>query len=254
MIRTSEQIEMLSAAFVQAQAKFGAAIKASQNPAFRSKYADLASVIDATLEHLNAEGIGVMQHPALTWTGEGDTREAYVTVTTRMQHASGQWWESDTAVPAVQRDRFDAQSVGSAITYACRYALRSICTVPQADDDANEASGIGSKAAAEAVVRGKLQEGAKSKDAKIKALAEEGLKKLDSASLFYAPTKLTSDPEGDWYVIGGDSELKTANKDILGKHWNNVAKEILVTGEQLEGLKYQLENRKVPFALTKGAS
>lgn len=159
MIRTSEQINELSEAFSKAQTKFGAAIKASQNPAFRSKYADLASVIDATLEHLNAEGIGVMQHPALEFKGDlADGREAFVCVTTRLQHRSGQWMESDVTIPAVQRDRFDAQSVGSAITYACRYALRSICTVPQADDDANEASGIGSAERAQAVGQRKVEE------------------------------------------------------------------------------------------------
>jgi len=157
MIRTSEQINELSEAFAKAQTKFGAAIKASQNPAFRSKYADLAAVIDATLEHLNAEGIGVMQHPALEFKGDlAEGHEAFVCVTTRLQHRSGQWMESDVTIPAVQRDRFDAQSVGSAITYACRYALRSICTVPQADDDANEASGIGSSEKAQAVGQAKL--------------------------------------------------------------------------------------------------
>lgn len=156
MIRQSEQIEALSESFAKAQMKFGAAIKASQNPAFRSKYADLASVIEATLEHLNAEGIGVMQHPALRFHTENEQRVALVTVTTRLQHKSGQWMESDIEVPAVQRDRFDAQSVGSAITYACRYALRSICTVPQADDDANSASGVGSSEAAQEVGKAKV--------------------------------------------------------------------------------------------------
>src|SRR5215469_16088717 len=116
MIRTSEQINEISTAFAKAQGKFTAAIKVNQNPAFRSKYADLASVIEATLEHLNAEGIGVMQHPTLVWLDESGEHKAYVSVTTRFQHNSGQWWESDVTIPAVQRDRFDAQSVGSAIT------------------------------------------------------------------------------------------------------------------------------------------
>jgi len=156
VIRTSETINELSESFAKAQAKFGAAIKVSLNPAFKSKYADLASVIDATLEHLNAEGIGVMQHPALDYKPAGDGVEAFVTVTTRLQHRSGQWMESDVSLPAVMRDRFDAQSVGSAITYACRYALRSICTVPQADDDANAASGVWTTEAAQAVGQAKV--------------------------------------------------------------------------------------------------
>jgi len=175
MIRTSEQINELSDAFAKAQTKFGAAIKASQNPAFRSKYADLASVIDATLEHLNAEGIGVMQHPALEFRGEG---EAFVSITTRLQHKTGQWMESDVSLPAVMRDRFDAQSVGSAITYACRYALRSICTVPQADDDANAASGVGSHEAAQGSAKKQLESKLQSADPKIRELAKAGLQKM----------------------------------------------------------------------------
>jgi len=160
-IRTSDQIEVLSAAMTAAQSKFGAAIKSSQNPAFRSKYADLSSIIDATLEQLNAEGIACMQHPALTWSGEGDNREAMITVTTRLQHKSGQWMESDLSIPAVQRDRFDAQSCGSALTYACRYALQSICVVPREDDDGNQASGRGSTEAAQGVAKEKIAQAAK---------------------------------------------------------------------------------------------
>jgi hypothetical protein len=161
MIRTSEQIDVLSEALAKAQAKFSAAIKGSQNPAFRSKYADLSAVIDATVEHLNAEGICCMQHPMLEYKGEGDTREAFVTVTTRLQHKSGQWMESDLSVPAVMRDRFDAQSVGSGITYACRYALQSIGMVPREDDDGNAATGTGSKDAAKAVAQRKIAQSGK---------------------------------------------------------------------------------------------
>ena len=156
MIRTSEQIGELSVALAAAQSKFGAAIKASQNPAFRSKYADLSSVIDATLEHLNAEGICAMQHPALEFQERGEDRIALVTMTTRLQHKSGQWMESDLSIPAVMRDRFDAQSVGSAITYAARYALQSICLVPREDDDGNAATGTGSSQAAQAVGKDKV--------------------------------------------------------------------------------------------------
>ena len=159
-IRTSDNIDVLSAALTAAQSKFGAAMKDSKNPHYNSKYADLSSVIDATLEHLNAEGIACMQHPQLTYSGEGDTREALVTVTTRLQHKSGQWMESDLSVPARQRNNFDAQSVGSGITYACRYALQSICVVPREDDDGNQAAGIGSKEAAQSVAKQKIAKAA----------------------------------------------------------------------------------------------
>lgn len=206
MIATSEQIADLSKAFIKAQTKFGAAIKASQNPAFRSKYADLASVIDATLEHLNAEGIGVMQHPSLTWEGDDENLKAYVMVTTRLQHESGQWMQSDITIPAVQRDRFDAQSVGSAITYACRYALRSICTVPQEDDDANAASGVGSHEAA--------QEKGKEKIAELKAKVAKNAPQVP-LNPSVAADQLVVYPFGEGFEITGESEVMQRHAELL---------------------------------------
>jgi hypothetical protein len=157
-IRTSATTEMFDKAFARAQAKFEAAVKSNVNPAFRSKYADVSSVIDATLEHLNSEGIGVKQHPGLEYKTVGDGVEAFMIVTTRLTF-KGQWEESDIAIPAVQRDRFDAQSCGSALTYACRYALQGIFVVRREDDDANTAAGRGSAEQAQDVGKGKAKAG-----------------------------------------------------------------------------------------------
>ena len=44
-MRQSLQIEKIAAALVQAQAEIGGAVKGSDNPFFKSKYADLNSVI-----------------------------------------------------------------------------------------------------------------------------------------------------------------------------------------------------------------
>jgi hypothetical protein len=84
--------------------------------------------------------------------------EAYITVTTRLLHVSGEWIESDLSIPAVQRDRFDAQSCGSALTYACRYALQSICCVPREDDDGNAATGRRTQEEAQATAQTKIAE------------------------------------------------------------------------------------------------
>lgn len=154
-VRTSAQTDQFDEAFAKAQAKFEAAVKANVNPAFRSKYADVSSIIDATLEHLNSEGIGVKQHPGLEYKQVGDGVEAFMVVTTRLTF-KGQWEESDLSIPAVQRERFDAQSCGSALTYACRYALQGIFVVRREDDDANAATGTGSSQAAQAVGKDKV--------------------------------------------------------------------------------------------------
>ena len=147
--RTSTEVVEIAAALVLAQSEFGAAIKDSANPAYRSKYADLSSCIDATQKALNKHGIALMQAPQL----DGQM----VTITTRLQHKSGQWYESDLTLPAVQRERFDAQSVGSAITYGRRYSLQAILNLATADDDGNAASGIGSTEQAQEVAKGKVR-------------------------------------------------------------------------------------------------
>ena len=239
MIRTSEAINEISEALARAQGKFGAAIKNSQNPAFRSKYADLSAVIDATLEHLNAEGIVAMQHPALEYKGEGDSREALITITTRLQHKSGQFMESDLSIPAVMRDRFDAQSCGSAITYGCRYALQSICLVPREDDDANGAVGAGSREAAQKVAQDKI--------AALKASQTQETPPVDeTASLFYV-----WNDESQTATIIGHKGLMKLNEDLLRPL--KIGKELVASADQLEALKFSLERRNTPFRPLKSA-
>ena len=60
----------LYAALAAAQADMGPALKDSTNPAFKSKYADLASVMTACLPALNAHGIAVIQPPYQDETGQ----------------------------------------------------------------------------------------------------------------------------------------------------------------------------------------
>ena len=238
MIRTSPQTEQLDEAFARAQGKFEAAIKSSTNPAFRSKYADVSSIIDATLEHLNAEGIGIRQHPGLEYKTVGEGVEAYMTVTTRLTY-KGQWEESDISLPAVQRDRFDAQSCGSALTYACRYALQGILVVRREDDDANAATGRGTHEEAQAV----------------------GEKKIASLKAKKAPTNGTSDTVPSLFYVWhdqsqsaevmGDEGYKSANRDVLKPLWDPGVKAIVANADQLEYLKMIFEERKVPFSALK---
>lgn len=227
-VRTSETTAGLMEALATAQGNFGAAIKGNVNPAFRSKYADLSAVIDATLEHLNKAGVVVMQHPSLDYKGEGESREAFVTVTTRLQ-LKGEWLESDIAIPAVQRDRFDAQSVGSAITYGCRYALQSILVVPREDDDANAATGRGTHEAAKAVGEAKVAE-------LKKKTAQQG------SNGHAEPSQLCVYPlqGGDAFEVTGEPEVMNLYKDVLlanGKKTGAVT--VLMTGEQLDSFRFE---------------
>ena len=130
MLTTSIEINEIAAALAKAQGAMDNASKDRSNPAFKSKYADLASVRDATSGPLSANGIAVLQAAATTADG--------VTVETRFVHTSGQWLACTIgAVPKA----YDPQSVGSAITYLRRYGLMSMAGIAPEDDDGNAASG-----------------------------------------------------------------------------------------------------------------
>jgi hypothetical protein len=119
----------LSAAMAKAFASIEGAVKGKTNPAFRSKYADLACVVDAIKPHLAEHGLWFRQitHPA----------EAGVCVETVIHHASG---ESMACGPLfMPATKHDAQGFGSALTYARRYSLMAAFGVPAEDDDGNAA-------------------------------------------------------------------------------------------------------------------
>ena len=96
-------------ALAAAQAQMGKAIKDSTNPAFRSRYADLASVMDACLPALNANGVAVYQ-PTI----DDDTGRFVETI---LAHESGETIRC--RVPLIVQKN-DMQGYGSAVTYARR--------------------------------------------------------------------------------------------------------------------------------------
>ncbi len=126
----SESIAALAAALSKAQGEMKGAKKDSANPFFKSKYADLASVVEAIREPLTKNGLSYIQ---LTEPSEKEE----VRVETVLMHGSGEWVSGITAVPVTKAD---AQGYGSAMTYARRYGLQSICGIPAEDDDGNAAA------------------------------------------------------------------------------------------------------------------
>lgn len=120
----------LWAALAAAQAEMGRAIKDSANPAFRTKYADLASVMDACLPALNKHGIAVLQP---TYDEDGNRY-----VKTILVHGeTGE--QTECRVPLIV-GKNDMQGYGSAVTYARRYGLMGMAGVAPEDDDGNAAA------------------------------------------------------------------------------------------------------------------
>ena len=133
----SENINELGSALAKAQGAIEGALKDTANPFFKTKYADLSSVWDACRQQLTVNGLSIVQTPTEAENGIG--------VETMLIHASGQWLSNTFTMPV---SKADAQGVGSAITYARRYALAAMVGVAPEDDDGNAAS----KAAPKSVV------------------------------------------------------------------------------------------------------
>jgi hypothetical protein len=143
----SESISALAKALAAAQGEMGAAAKSSRNPFFNSNYADLASVWDACRAPLAKHGLSVVQLIEPAEQSEAGVYETRAIIETVLAHESGEWISSRVSLPVLGPDLkgggkgdVNAQSFGSAITYARRYALAAIVGVYQDDDDGNAAS------------------------------------------------------------------------------------------------------------------
>jgi len=129
-MKQSENITDLATALCLAQAQMGGAIKDSNNPFFKSSYADLTSIIKVIKKPLSDNGLSFVQLPITSEGGKG------VGVITMLMHSSGQWVQGEYLLPM---DKITAQGAGSAITYARRYALQAMAGIPTVDDDAEAA-------------------------------------------------------------------------------------------------------------------
>ena len=126
----SAEIGKLAEALAAAQADITGALKTSENPFFKSRYADLATVMEACRAPLSKHGLAVIQ------TTEGGTDT--VTIVTTLAHASNQWIRGRLTMKPVKAD---PQTLGSCITYGRRYTLAAMVGVAPEDDDGNLAAG-----------------------------------------------------------------------------------------------------------------
>lgn len=181
----SNEIGELASALAAAQAGFTFAVKDSEAPVFekggnakgRRKYADLQSVLDAVREGLTANGIAVIQAPMPAENG--------IKLRTTLAHKSGQWMASELCLP---NDRMGGvQGMGSALTYARRYALAAMVGIAQDDDDGETAMAESRKAENQRVKQVRQQASAKNPDAPtdemfralMATLTERGCKKRE---------------------------------------------------------------------------
>ncbi len=124
----SESIAALAKAIALSQLHVENAIKSSTNPHFKSKYADLAEILNTVRPVFSANGIAIVQTPTF--------ESGVASVETMLCHESGEFISSVCSSPVSKQD---AQGIGSAITYLRRYSLAAMCGIAQEDDDGQHA-------------------------------------------------------------------------------------------------------------------
>lgn len=129
----TENIKELITALSKAQGAMKPAVFNKVNPHYKSKYADFASCMEACRNPLAENGLVVTQYCELL----GDK----LNLVTMLAHTSGQWMTSYFPIFTANTNM---QSLGSAISYAKRYALTAalgIVADEEVDDDAESADG-----------------------------------------------------------------------------------------------------------------
>lgn len=134
----SEQINELATALAKAQGAMKSAAKSKENPFFKAHYADLPAVWEACRDALSKNGLAVIQ--TLQFEGVETWLE------TTLAHSSGQWMRSRYPVRPAKPD---PQGVGSATTYARRYALMAMVGVVADDEDDDGEAAVGRSKAPE---------------------------------------------------------------------------------------------------------
>ena len=125
----SESIKEIASALSKVQGQLKPAVKTSENPFFKSTYADLAAVWEVCRKLLAENNLSVVQ------TGCFENGLPYLR--TLLLHTSGEWIDG---LYELKPTKQDPQGMGSAVTYARRYSLAAMIGIVTEDDDANEAS------------------------------------------------------------------------------------------------------------------
>ena len=110
--------------------------KGSTNPAFGSKYADLADIVKVVLPALAKHN--------LAWIARPTYDDGVFVLAYELRHTSGDSITGSWPLPDPTKAK--QQEMGSAVTYAKRYALSAVTGIaPDADDDGNAASARGTR-------------------------------------------------------------------------------------------------------------
>lgn len=204
---------------VNAFSEIEGAAKDKLNPHFKSKYADLTSVIDAIKPVLSRHNLAFYQRP--------QPSESGILVQTILRHASGE--EIDLGTLYVPANKQDAQGFGSAMTYARRYALMTAFGVPAEDDDGNAATKSAPKKADVPFPQGP---------------ARNKMDLKEKGRAFWKDVEACGDEDELTALITTHVPLVSQIKQVLPEWWDGGTKE---GGEPFEGLGDIIDKRLTDF-------
>ena len=190
----SAELNKLFESLAKAQLEMEVARTDSINPYFKSRYADLASIVKASRPFLAKNGICVIQRTVTKDSGK-------VFLYTRLCHSSGQWIESNMEV---KPPKSDIQTMGSYLTYLRRYMYSALTGVVASDEDDDGEVAM--------------------KDPRQGNSASVGSPKIDKAQLQILANELSTHPEILESLLKGFNIKKIA--DLPSKHYSKCLERI----------------------------
>ena len=116
-------MKQVFAAFIKFQSDLKPVYKGTVNPFFKSRYADLSSIMESILPVLNKHELGISQTCRVAESG--------TVLQTHIIHSSGESILSEIVLPF----NADPQKMGSLISYYKRYMVQAACGVTTSDED-----------------------------------------------------------------------------------------------------------------------
>lgn len=208
----------IAQAFIKARGEMNATVTKDGTGNY-GKYATLAAIVEATAAAFSKHGLAIIQEAQL-----GDSG---VTVDTWLIHESGATMQfASLTLPLADRK---PQAVGSAVTYARRYQLASVCGLAPDDDDGQAAQDA-------------------TKSPQKAQVARNDKKAQDNPFEPEKPAKIRLTPEQA-------AMIAHLGKDVYGDEWDDNMDKLAVWASQGARSKlgdlYEIEAEKVIKALNK---
>ncbi len=219
-------MQQIIPALIKAKKSFKKISKDAVNPYFKSKYATLDAVLEATENALAEQGLTIVQ-----------VVEGYI-LQTFLYHESGEFIQSNYPLP----ETTDSQKLGAAITYARRYAICAMLSITaDEDEDGNFSSAKPTSSKPQKLVREKPSQ-------------NERVKKI--CSLLDYPLELAR----QWLHQNNSTNFNSLSDEVVDGFVRSICWQwgsqngypveefgCVVTGSSVEGVK-QWQSKLIEFA------